>query len=185
MRLQVVLLLCQVLFNLSQVHQLWGILLTETQRLVYLLLELCRFTFVLCYQVLLYLLSLLLVLSHLVVPVIIKLCNFLHMSNLNLFFLFLMLVQHLSSLSFLYFSSHLRNSFLSQISLHVLPCLLTLLLMSVKDLPFIKQKSTCIIRCLLLRNLACSTWCTCSIYLMRLSFYCIELVIINEKFLTI
>lgn len=89
--LEVVLLLGEILFNFTQVHELGGILVPAAQRSIDFLLKFGSLSLVLSDEILFYLFGLLLVLSHLLIPVVIKLCDLLDMRHLNLFFFLFML----------------------------------------------------------------------------------------------
>ena len=155
MSLQIVFLFCKTLFYLSQIHQLRGILWSWRQGLINLLFKLHGLALMLLDQILLDFLGLLLVLGHFLIPIIIELCYLFNMSHLHLFFLILMFWQHLSSLISFNLCSHFCKFLFSQICFDILSCLLTLFLMSIKDLPNFKMENTCINRYLLLSIQEC------------------------------
>lgn len=89
----------------------------------------------LLHEVFLDLLGFLLVFVHLLVPVIVELCDFLDMGHFDLFLLFLMFLKHLFAFRLIDLLSHFGQFFLCQVSLNVLAGFLALLLMRVQDLP--------------------------------------------------
>lgn len=110
-----------------------------------LLLELLHLCLVAGDSFLLQFLSLGLVLEHLLIPVLIKLSDFLDVGHLDFTLLVLLLADNLVASLFIQLYPHLGESLLGQVRLHVLALFFPLFLVGVQNFPALGVMGTYIL----------------------------------------